>query len=479
MNAEELENIVEELIKGKFESQTLEVKSAKSGAPKVYDTLSSFSNQKKGGLIIFGIDESDDFKPCGVYDLKDLQDRIAEQCEEMQPAIRGDFIPFNYKGLPLLALKIEGLPYTHRPCYRRDEGMNKGSYVRNGQFDVLMSELEINLILGGGKANDDIRVVDDERIPMTLNQTKIQRFIFEARLGKPNASRFSDEEVKSLMGLENNGKPTLLEVLLFSDWPQAIFPQLMVTAVVVPGFQMGDTNEAGRRFLTSKDIQGTIPELIEASLSFVSQNAPSPVTFSDGRRIQSPAYSLLAVREAITNALVHRDYSLYSETIPVRIEMYADRLEIISPGSINGGFEIDDLGIARIPSRNPNLVQALTILQIIESRYSGIPTIFKEARENNLPKPLFFSENGFFKVVMHYDAPSKLKKNEIDLIAFCKTPRSREEIGIHLRKTAYYAMRTYVNPLIAKGYLRFVDGKKAGSRYAKVVATNKAFDFPA
>lgn len=473
MDIEELKNIIDELIEGKFESQTLEVKSAKSGAPKVYDTLSSFSNQKKGGLIIFGIDESEDFKLCGVYDVKDLQDRIAEQCEEMQPAVRGDFIPLEYGGVSLLALKIEGLPYSRRPCYRREEGMNKGSYVRNGQFDVRMSELEINLILGGGKTNDDIRTVDDERVQMTLNQTNIQRFIFEARLGKTNASRFSDEEVKTLMGLEINGKPTLLEVLLFSDWPQAIFPQLMVTAVVVPGFQMGDTDESGRRFITSKDIQGTIPEMVESSLSFVKQNAPSPVAFSDGRRVNSPVFSLLAVREAITNALVHRDYGPYAETIPVRIEMYSDRLEIVSPGSINGGFEIDDLGVARIPSRNPSLVQALTILQIIESRYSGIPTMFKEARDNNLPRPMFFSENGFFKVVMPYDAPSKLKKAEMDLIAFCQVPRSREEIGLHLRKTTYYAMRTFVNPLIAKGYLRFVDGSKEGSRYAKVVATSK------
>lgn len=474
MDTQELKNIIDDLIKGKFESQTLEVKSAKSGAPKVYDTLSSFSNQKKGGLIIFGIDESEGFKPCGVYDIKDLQDKIAEQCEEMQPPVRGDFVPLSYEGAYILGLKIEGLPYSHRPCYRKEEGMSKGSYVRSGQFDVRMSELEINLILGGGKTNDDIRIVEDQRVAMTLNQTNIQRFLFESRLGKPNASRFTDEQVKALMGLEIDGKPTLLEVMLFSDWPQAIFPQLMVTAVVVPGFRMGEVDDNGRRFTTSNDISGTIPEMIDASLGFVSRNAPKPVAFSKGKRIQSPAFSLVAVREAITNALVHRDYSPYSETIPVRIEMYNDRLEIVSPGSINGGFETDELGIARIPSRNPSLVQALTILNVIESRYSGIPTIYKEAEDNNLPKPQFFSGNGFFKVVMPYDSPSRLKKIELDLLSFCQTPRSREEIGLYLKKTSYYAMRAYVDPLIAKGYLRFADGAKPGSRYAKVVATSKA-----
>lgn len=73
----------------KCESQTLELKTAKDGYPKrLYDTLSSFSNQDDGGTIIFGIDEKKDYKETGVYDAQDIQKKINEQCLQMQPVVR-------------------------------------------------------------------------------------------------------------------------------------------------------------------------------------------------------------------------------------------------------------------------------------------------------------------------------------------------------------------------------------------------------
>lgn len=70
----ELDEIVKKVINSKAESQTVEIKAAHCGTPKrLYDTLSSFSNQDGGGIIVFGIDESQDFNPVGVYNLQDLQ----------------------------------------------------------------------------------------------------------------------------------------------------------------------------------------------------------------------------------------------------------------------------------------------------------------------------------------------------------------------------------------------------------------------
>lgn len=70
----ELNDLIKQIIKTKAESQTIEVKAAHKGTPKrLYDTLSSFSNQDSGGIIVFGLDESLGFEPVGVYDLQDLQ----------------------------------------------------------------------------------------------------------------------------------------------------------------------------------------------------------------------------------------------------------------------------------------------------------------------------------------------------------------------------------------------------------------------
>lgn len=84
MDAKEL---VERVVHQKAEGQTVEVKAAKSGAPKVYDTLSSFSNQQDGGDIVFDMDERDNFKVVGVYDVQALQREIVDQGKEMTPEV--------------------------------------------------------------------------------------------------------------------------------------------------------------------------------------------------------------------------------------------------------------------------------------------------------------------------------------------------------------------------------------------------------
>ena len=89
MTVEELLEKLELIQKMKCETQTLELKSANMGCPKrLYDSLSSFSNQDEGGIIIFGVDEMQDYKEVGVYNPQDIQKKINEQCLQMEPIVR-------------------------------------------------------------------------------------------------------------------------------------------------------------------------------------------------------------------------------------------------------------------------------------------------------------------------------------------------------------------------------------------------------
>lgn len=76
------------IIENKCESNYIEIKSAAKGCPKLFDTLSAFSNQPGGGTIVFGINESGGFDVCGVYNAADLQKKIMEQCDQMEPTVR-------------------------------------------------------------------------------------------------------------------------------------------------------------------------------------------------------------------------------------------------------------------------------------------------------------------------------------------------------------------------------------------------------
>ena len=138
--------------------------------------------------------------------------------------------------------------------------------------------------------------------------------------------------------------------LPFGLYPQAYFPQLCITAVVVPGNELGDVGAVGERFLDNKCIEGSIPEMLD-------------------------------------DALVHRDYSIHTEGMPIQILMFDDRMEIHNPGGIYGRLKIDQLGKMQPDTRNPVLDDALEVLGVTENRYSGIPTI---RRENLVRQSLWF-----------------------------------------------------------------------------------------
>ena len=94
MLTEEFVELANKICKQKAKEQTIELKSAQTGCPKrLYDTLSSFSNQDSGGVLVFGIDEQAAFQVVGVYDPQDLQKKITEQCLQMEPPVRAVFTP--------------------------------------------------------------------------------------------------------------------------------------------------------------------------------------------------------------------------------------------------------------------------------------------------------------------------------------------------------------------------------------------------
>lgn len=109
MTSEELYETLLTIQKMRCETQTLELKSAEYGCPKrLYDTLSSFSNQDDGGMIVFGIDEEKNYKETGVYDAQDIQKKINEQCLQMTPVVRPLITVVEKDGKKFVSAEIPG-----------------------------------------------------------------------------------------------------------------------------------------------------------------------------------------------------------------------------------------------------------------------------------------------------------------------------------------------------------------------------------
>ena len=140
----ELLELANTVCKQKAESQTIECKAAHVDCPKrLYDTLSSFSNQDSGGVLLFGIDETAGFQVVGVYDAQDLQKKVTEQCNQMEPPVRAVFTLAEVDGNWICAAEIPAVDLAERPCYYRGAGRIKGSYVRVGDADLPMTDYEL------------------------------------------------------------------------------------------------------------------------------------------------------------------------------------------------------------------------------------------------------------------------------------------------------------------------------------------------
>ena len=112
----------------------------------------------------------------------------------------------------------------------------------------------------------------------------------------------------------------------------------------------------------------------------------------DGSRADKLEYPIKAVREIILNALTHRDYSVHTESSPIRLIMFEDRLELENPGGLYGRITVDDLGKVAADTRNLYLAGALEIMLDTENRFSGIPTVIAELKKADMPEPVFIDK---------------------------------------------------------------------------------------
>ena len=479
MQTEELVALVKHVQSIQCETQTLEVKAAHKGCPtKLFATLSSFSNQDDGGILLFGLDEESGFLVVGVYNAQDLQKKITEQCKQMQPVVRALFTVAEIENRIVVSAEIPAVDISERPVHYRGVGRIKGSYIRVGESDEQMSEYEIYSYDAFRKRiQDDLRVInhgkldlfDKDRLALYLSAVKNER--------KNLADSVSDDEILELMGVTVNGVPTLAGILSFSIYPQAYFPQLCITAVSIPGTQIGETGTDHERFIDNQRITGSIPDMIDSAVDFVRRNSRNRTIIDhDGKRRDKTEYPITAVREAILNALVHRDYSIHTQNIPIRMEMYRDRMQIINSGGLYGKITINFLGKVHPDTRNASLVNILELLHVTENRYSGIPTIRRECEDAGLPAPVFEVYRGEFKVIFKNDIYESEIKPDFEnlsqaLLEFCTIPRTRAELIEFTGFSRNYTMTKLVQTLLENGTLKMTmpdKPKSSKQTYVKV-----------
>ncbi len=482
MLPEELNLLIEQILEKKCELQHIELKKAWKGTPeKLYDTLSSFSNQYGGGTIIFGIDEKDGYKVTGVYDAQDIQVKVTQQALQMEPIVRPIFTVTDYAGKRVVSAEISELDTSVKPCFYKAAGRLRGSYIRVGESDEPMTEYEVYCYEAyKKKLRDELRVVERASLE-DFDKEILEEYFLKVRKSKHNLANHSVEKILSLQGMISEGKPTVAGIMILGEYPQAFFPQMSITAMVVEGTRFGELGGVGERFIDNKRIEGTIPQMLEETMAFVRRNIRTATVINDnGVRDDKSEYPLKAVREIVLNALIHRDYSVHTEDSPIRVILYKDRLEVENPGGLYGRLTINDLGKIPADTRNPFLAGNLEVMINTENRFSGIPTVFQEMEEAKLKPPVFESRRGNFKVTLYNDRREEIERFDCNIMPqangtveeqikkFCAVPRTRAEIAKYLKiDSEYYVVTRYLRTMMESGSLAMTRPEKPKSKFQK------------
>ena len=408
MTLEELRKLILELQDTRSESDTVEVKTAKGGTPKrLYEAMSAFANRTGGGIILFGLDESKDFAIVGVGNAHQLQEEITSLASDnMEPALRPEFTVDEIDDETVVAIEIDEVPASQKPCFYKTAGLPKGAYLRVGNTNRRMTEYEVfGYLSSRGQPTHDEDTVPDaslEDLDNSLIETYLERF----RQIRPRASFLKSAKEEIFLRLRiaaHDGdviRPTLAGLLMFGKYPQEFFPQLMITFVQYFGTTEDERTPQGARFVDNRRFEGPITEMVQEAETYI-MSAMRKSSLIDGMfRRDIMEYPRESLRESIANAVAHRDYSPYVRGSYIQIRMFADRLEVLSPGGLFGNVTVDNLEDEH-STRNARLMRMMEDMQVVENRGSGISAMLHTMREANLEPPRFDDRRASFKVTFH------------------------------------------------------------------------------
>jgi ATP-dependent DNA helicase RecG len=193
-----------------------------------------------------------------------------------------------------------------------------------------------------------------------------------------------------LIPVDGNLVPTFAGLLLFGHSPQRWVRSSEILVARYPGTEMGDS-------FVKETIRGTLPEQIRQAEAFVLSNMRRGVHLLGLERVEEPEYPASAIREALVNAVAHRDYQIRGEE--VRVLLFSDRVEFYSPGRLPGHVTVENLVTERF-SRNETIVQVLSDMGFVERLGYGIDRMIRLMNEAGLPPPRFEETTSGFRVTL-------------------------------------------------------------------------------
>ena len=440
------------------ESETVEFKPSLSQTGNILECVSAFSNTK-GGILVIGVRDTGEVigVDIGKRTLESLANTIKQNTD---PVIYPSISVENVEGKNVIVIEVE--ESKSKPMFAFDK-----VYKRVGRSNQRVTSDEIRkLALEGKRIYWDEEVCEGANLE-DIEEDKVRWFLKEARrereLNIPMDA--SVDEVLMRLNLLKGEALTNASVLLLGKSPQKFFLQAEVRCVRFKG------NEPVKPFIDMRVISGTIIDQVDKSLDFVLEHIPKAV-WLDGKlqREEKYQYPPDAFREAIVNAICHRDYE---EQGNIQIRVFDDFLEVWSPGKLPEPLRLEDLKKTHksVP-RNPLLARQLFWIKFVEEVGTGTNDMIDYCREWGIPEPEFKHVTGDFvvtffgKLTDKYYEDMGLNERQIKVVTYVRKNNSitNREFRKLFPDLTRETLRKDLNDLVTKRIL-VKKGEKRGSFY--------------
>ena len=422
MGTVEIEDIVRRLREQGTDDGMVEVKACEHElGSSVWESVSAFANTA-GGLIVLGLDERSGFLPVEGFELERVRDQFVSgmgdggQLGRLANPPRYELSRMEVDGCQILVASISELDLRQKPCYIRARGIQGGSYKRIDDKDVRLSPSELFEMQGALLPNDaESALVKDARLA-DLDRDLLDTIISTRRRQSSRVFKGADTEAAMLERLgimSGDGSIRLAGLLAAGLYPQQFYPRLLVDVAVHLGMEKSSPGKP--RFIDRQLCDGPISACVESSMAVLARNLRKASHISGLRRRDEWEIPEEVLREALSNALLHREYAPLYTGEAVSVDVYPDRIEVRNPGGLWGGKTLDSLDDGTSRCRNPRLMSLMGAVPlelgggyIVENQGSGIRFMLQEMKARSLPAPEFYVAADSFTVILRREAPGAL-----------------------------------------------------------------------
>lgn len=423
MNIRELLSSLYEL----GEQECLEAKSAQELGDSVLETVCAFSNEPglNGGVLLLGVKEEEymlfpSYEVSGIDNPDKVINDLVTQCRTVfNVPVRVDITQERLDGKLVVAVSVPEAQPGDKPVFFQRKGLPNGAYRRIGTSDQKCTEDDLQVFYQGRSTESfDYGVIKDSDLT-DIDPDAVSEYRRIRAEANPDAEELLWDDIELLQALgcvkfEGGAlKPTVAGILLFgsSKALRRLFPMMRVDYIRVPGKEW--VSDPDERF-TSVDMRGSLFGIIRRAQAAVFDDLPKAFSLPEqsAQRQERPIIPLRIIREAIVNAVMHRNYRVHS---PIQIIRYANRLEIRNPGySLKPEEHLGEPGSL---ARNPKIAAVLHETRFAETKGSGIRVMRTMMEEAGLTPPLFESDRGRDTFVATYLFHHFLSQEDIEWLS--------------------------------------------------------------